>query len=101
MADNLALYAFGNGGGRLGVIASQAAPPVIVLTVADNTIGIEEGMILAASANDGSDAAHVLLAGTAPVTAVNRSAGTVTVSAIPPAWVNGSSLFRSGDFRGN
>lgn len=101
MADNIALYAFGNGGGRLGVIATQAAPPVMVLTAADNTIGFEVGMILSASANDGSDAAHVLLAGTATVTAVDRSAGTVTVNAIPAAWINGSSLFRSGDFRGN
>lgn len=103
VADNLETYCFGNGGGSIGRRASLAGQ-VITLTTPQDAVNFEEGMIITASANDGSDTAHTIKAGTAgAVTAVNRSGGTVTVTNI--AGITGHAdndyLFRSGDFKGN
>jgi hypothetical protein len=103
MADDLSTYAYGNGGGSIGRRASLAGN-VITLSTPQDAVNFEEGMILVASANDGSDAAHALRAGNSgAVTAVNRTTGTVTVTnaAGITAFADSDWLFRSGDFKGN
>jgi hypothetical protein len=102
MSDDLAIYAWGNGGGSLGVRAS-ASTNVITLTDPAQTLNFEEGMTVVASANDGSDTAHALRAGSTTVTAVDREAGTVTLAsaAAITSFANSDNLFRSGDFFGN
>lgn len=103
MSNDEAVYLAGNGGGAIGQRLSVAGN-VITLSDQNDTCNFEVGMKLKASANDGSDAAHALRAGT-PVTVVSveRDAGTVTVDNVAniTAFANGDFLFREGDFAGN
>lgn len=102
MSDNLAIYAWGNGGGSLGVRAS-ASTNVITLTDPAQTLNFEEGMTVVASANDGSDSSHALRTGSTTVASVERDAGTVTLTSAAgiTSFANNDNLFRQGDFFGN
>jgi hypothetical protein len=102
-AENLSIYLWGNGGGAIGVRGSLATNTVTLATPSDAG-NFEIDMLIKASANDGSDAAHALRAGSATaVTAVNASAGTVTLAsaAAITSFTDGDSLFRESDFFGN
>lgn len=105
MADALAVALFSNGTSVLGV--SNATVTTTTITFADlsDVMNFEEDMLLEASlqANDGSDPAHALLAGTAYVDTIDRNAGTITLNALPAGWngVGVINLFRAGTFAGN
>lgn len=93
LTRSIAQAQYRDGTGRIGVIGSQATP-VITLSNAEDVVNFEVGMTLAAV-----DSTPAALAGTGVILAVDRSAGTITLSAaIPGAWINGSSLLVSGDF---
>lgn len=102
MADNIATYIYGNSGNAIGRQASEATN-VVTLTEPSQTINFEVGMNVVLSANDGSDTGHVVRAGSAEVTAVDRENGTITLDNY--AGITGGAdndyIFREGDFRGN
>jgi hypothetical protein len=102
VAEDLSIYAWGNGGGSLGVRAS-ASTNVITLTNPSDASNFEIDMVVVASANDGSDSAHALRAGSTAVTAVNASAGTITLAsaAAITSFSDADNLFRQSDFFGN
>jgi hypothetical protein len=102
VAEDLSIYAWGNGGGSLGVRAS-ASTNVITLTNPSDASNFEIDMVVVASANDGSDAAHALRTGSTTVTAVNASAGTITLAsaAAITSFADADNLFRQSDFFGN
>jgi hypothetical protein len=83
---------------------------VCTMTHADDIVNIQPGMLIVASANDGSSAGHTLIG--APsigyVIGVNPNAGTFTVSATdggaagtPTSWTGTMYAFRNGDFGGS
>jgi len=105
--DTFSTYLYSNGGQALG--SGTIAAGVITLANSDDVVNFEVGQILVPSLNDGSDPAHILIAGAGLgfVIAVNRNAGTVTVSATsggvaatPAAWAGTMFFFRDGDFGG-
>lgn len=100
MADGLATYLYGNGGGAIGRRAS-AASTVITLTDPSQAMNFEVGMYLQFSTGDGSSTGDAAKAGTSVVTAVDRGAGTVTVDAQIGTAADNDYIFRNGDFRGN
>jgi hypothetical protein len=101
MANCLSLYLWRNGGGSTGVIGSGGTTATLVLATPSDAFNFEVGEFVVASANDGSASGNVLLAGSTFITAIDRTTGTITLNAAQGAWVNGSFLFRSGDFAGN
>lgn len=67
----------------------------------------EVGMVLEASANDGTAAGHTKFAGKGYIIAVNKNAGTITVSATdggaagtPSGWTGNMYVFPEGQFGG-
>lgn len=108
--DTMSTYLYSNGGMTVTPGGFTIAAGVCTLVNADDVVNIEFGQILAVSANDGSSAAHILLAGSAVgyVTSVNRNAGTFTVAATsggatatPTNWAGTMFGFRDGDFGGS
>jgi len=106
--DTFSTYLYSNGGQALG--SATIAAGVLTLVNADDVVNFEVGQILVPSVNDGSDPAHILIAGAGQgfVIAVNRNAGTVTVSTTsggaagtPANWAGTMFLFRDGDFGGS
>lgn len=101
--ESLSIYSWGNGGQYIGQVASISGNDIALVEAADAQ-NFEVGMLIDASANDGSDTAHTLRANTGcTVTNINRatSAQTLsTVAAITGLAIN-DYLFRSGDFFGN
>lgn len=101
---------FGNVGGARGRIGSVATGNagancrIVLLNITDSKF-FEEGMLLAASANDGTATGHALRAAgaTIAITAIDRMLGylefasdiTVTISGL----VANDYLFRDGDFK--
>ncbi len=107
--DTFSTYLYSNGGQSLGQF-SAITTGVVTLSNADDVVNFEVGQILVVSVNDGSDPSHILVAGAGQgfVVAVNRNAGTVTVStssggaaATPANWAAGQFMFRDGDFGGS
>lgn len=109
--DTMSTYLYSNGGQSLtpggGFTISSG---VCTLVSADDVVNIEVGQILVPSANDGSSSAHTLIgsAGLGYVVAVNRNAGTFTVSTTsggsagtPTNWTGTMYAFRDGDFGGS
>lgn len=106
-ADIFGFYVYAHAGMALG--SGTISTGVITLVNADDIVNYEVGQILVASANDGSDSSHTLL-GTGSegfVIAINKGAGTLTVSATsggaagtPTGWTGTMFFFRSGDFGG-
>jgi hypothetical protein len=104
MADSLATYLWGNGGGALGQIAAGGiSSETATLTNKSDAMNFEVGQVIVSSENDGSDAAHTLQTGSTYVTSVDRTAGTVTFEDISDmdSIDAGDYLFRQGDFFGN
>jgi hypothetical protein len=102
VSDTLAIALAGNGGQSLGQRASISSNTITLLDKAD-VHKFHVGMVLVASANDGSDASHALRTGSAAVTAVDLAAGTVTVdnAAGITSFANSDHLFRRGMFFGD
>ena len=97
-------YLYGNGGGSIGQIATGGiAANVITLEEPSDVLNFEVNQYLVFSANDGSDSAHTVRAGSTFVTAVDREAGTVTVDDFGDVTgeAAGDYIFREGDFVGN
>jgi hypothetical protein len=100
--DNLSKYAWGNGGGSLGRRASINGN-VVRLSQRSDACNFEKGMLVVASANDGSVSTDSLRGGTATaVTGINRATGDVTLAnaAAITSFADGDYLFREGDFFG-
>ena len=102
MSDNIATYAYGNGGNAIGQQSSESSD-VITLTKPTDTYNFEVGMKLVWSVADGSAVTDAARVGSAEVIAVDRSAGTVTVDdyTLITTPANGDYLFREGDFVGD
>mgnify|MGYP006170825749 CR=1 FL=1 len=102
VGNDLSLQFWGNGGAPFGQRASISGN-VITLTNRYDAQNFDIGMVIVASDNDGSDAAHTLLTGSTVVTAVNYEAGTVTVDDATDisSFGNNDYLFRDGSFAGN
>ena len=107
--DTFSTYLYSNGGQALGSLSNITAG-VCTLVNADDVVNFEVGQILVVSSNDGSDPSHILVGGSAQgfVVAVNRNAGTFTVSATsggaagtPTNWAATQFVFRDGDFGGS
>lgn len=108
--DTFSTYLYSNGGQSVTPGSfTLGGSGVCTLANADDVANIEVGQILVVSANDGSSSAHVLIVGSAVgyVVAVNRNAGTFTVSATsggaggtPTNWTGTMYGFRDGDFGG-
>lgn len=93
---------FQTGGGARGQIGSTTtlASPTIVLADINSVVNFEVGMVLNLASTDGTSGAK--RAGTLTVTAVNRDAGTLTLSGNITAGVAAAALndyiFQNGDF---
>lgn len=97
---SLAVGMFSNGGGARGQIASGQATPTITLVRPADITNFEVGMKLNTSTADGTSGAKK--AGTVTITALDRIAGTITVSG---NWSAGIAtvaandyIFQNGDF---
>lgn len=90
---SIAINLFGNGGGARGQIASGQATPTVTLSRPEDTVNFERNMWLRVSATDGTTGS--LKAGRVQVTAVDRVAGTVTVSG---NWTAGIATAAANDF---
>lgn len=80
---------------------------VLTLTNKRDVLNFSLNQELQGSANDGTSSGHSTFAGVGYVIAVNRTTGTVTVSAtkggtagVPSGWTGTMYVFRSGDFGG-
>lgn len=98
MKKRLAAYAYGNGGAALGVVSASAtvASTTLLLSNPNDVINWERGMILRASANDGTSGA--LRTGTVTITGVNRdslTSGSLTAAA---NFSTGISAIAAGDY---
>lgn len=100
VTNSIASSLFRSGTGSIGAITSIAAG-VITLTNAGDVVQFEVNMVLQADATDGGATPRAALG---YVIAVNRSAGTVTVSATaggvagsPAAWAAADFLLVQGD----
>lgn len=101
--DDLNSYFWGNGGGSLGVIGDLPGGNVIQLATPSDAFRFEESMTIVLSDDDGTDPSHVLRTGSTFVTAVDRSAGTITVDDLGDLTGEtvGDFIFRDGGFIGN
>lgn len=69
-----------NGGQSLGQVSSgYSSGNTITLENTDTIVNFEKGMVLTASANDGSSSGHSVRSGTMTITAVDRTDGQITV----------------------
>lgn len=107
--DTMSTYLYSNGGQSLTPGSFTFAAGVCTCVNADDIVNLEVGQILVVSVADGSAAANIILAGSAVgyVVAVNRNAGTFSVSATsggavgtPTNWTGTMYAFRDGDFGG-
>lgn len=99
---SLLRYLFGNSGGALGQISAGSTVGSATITLANpfDVVYFEPGMVLRTSATDGTSGSA--RAGSVTLTAVDRSAGTLTASGnwsagIATVAVN-DYIFRDGDF---
>lgn len=107
-ADSIAFLMY-VGAGRAICTFTISTGVCTITSQAGDIANIYEGMLLVASANDGSSAGHTLLGGTIGyVIAVNKNASTFTVSATsggaagtPGSWTGTMFAFRNGDFGGS
>lgn len=106
--DTMSTYLYSDGGQSLG--SGTISTGVITLTNFDDIVNFEVGQILLPSANSGASSSDVIIAsaGNGFVVAVNKNAGTVTVSATsggsagtPANWTGTMFFFRNGDFGGS
>lgn len=105
-ADDIEIQLFGNGYGAIGRIAAGTAASVTTFTLAtpDDIFNFKVGQVLVASAqSDGTSIRQTSsVDNTATVTAVDRDAGTVTISVATDSfgsgdWVASDYLYVQGD----
>ena len=108
-ADIMGLYAIGNSCHSVTPSAFTISSGVCTLVVPDDIVNIQVGMILQASAADGSTSSDTLIdPSLGYVIAVNENTGVFTVSATsggsagtPANWTGTMYAFRNGDFGGS
>lgn len=109
-ADIMAYYAIGDSGHAVTPGTFTISAGVCTLLQPDDIVNVNVGMIMNASANDGTSSGHTLLGSGSSgfVIAVNANAGTFTVSAtsggsagVPTGWTGTMYGFRQGDFGGS
>lgn len=107
MADNIATYLYGNSGNAIGRAAAvvTGVDGTITLTDPAQTINFEVGMVISASADDGTTGVQhgtPPAVTTAVVTEVNRATGVITFDNLTNLVTDGllanDYLFRDGDF---
>lgn len=81
ISNDLALDLFGDGSGKRGAMASIDGSGNIVLTQSAQIVNFEDGMTLVSYSQSGSTATQSTAAALGYVIAINRSAGTLQVSA--------------------
>ena len=96
---------WGNGGGAIGRISATSNVGTATITLADisQIVNFEKGMILQASADDGTGGGGLRSAGaTVTVAGVNRDSGTITATGNWSAGIGAVAasdyLFRKGDY---
>lgn len=98
---SLAIAMYRDGSGSIGVISSGEGTPTVTLTNAEDVVNFEVGQVLQVSATKTGGAVR---AGTVTLTAVDRSAGTLTASgnwtAGIAAAVAGDFIYQDGDYDG-
>jgi hypothetical protein len=102
--ENLSIYSWGNGGQYLGQVAVIQNTNDVVLAAPESVAMFEVGMVVVASATDGSDPTNALKTGSASISAINRGLGIITlntVAGITGTLAIGDFLFRQADFFGN
>lgn len=101
MADNLAVYAWGNGGGALGQQSGAISGETITLVDPAQAVNFEVGMWVISATDDGSAGADNTQGVRNQVTAIDRATGVITFEdASDLASADGDFLFREGDYRG-
>lgn len=101
-ARNIAVELFRNGGGARGQISSTSntGTATITLTVPADVVNFEIGMVLQTSTADGTSGS--VKAGTVTLTAIDRTAGTLTASGNWTAGIATAAandyIFQAGDF---
>jgi hypothetical protein len=100
--ESLSIYTWGNGGQALGRRAS-AATNDITLVQSSDAQNFEIGMVVTASANDGSTSSDTQRTGSTSVTGVNRATGVVslTLASSIASFSDQDFMFRQGDFFGD
>jgi hypothetical protein len=98
--NDLSVQAWGNGGGSLGQRGSVASSTLTMGTLSDIK-KIEKGMVITASANDGSASGHTPRSGSIPVTEVDYSAGTFDFTGSITSFADDDYLFRQYAFAGD
>lgn len=101
MKRSLTAYVFGNGGAALGRVATSGiTTTVLTLSNPSDVVWFEKGAVIRAASTDGTSGS--LRTGSATLTAVDRSAGTLTASANWTTAITGITdadyLFKAGDF---
>ncbi len=101
--ENLSIYLWGNGGQSIGQVGVIQNTNDVVLVAPEQVAQFEVGMVVVASANDGSDPTHTLRTGSATISAINRGTGLVTLNTVAGITSLGAGdfLFRQSDFFGN
>lgn len=96
LGRNLARDVWGDGGGTLGQVLSGVGTPTITLANPDDIVNFDEGQIVqAADSNPGVINTGNVRVGSATITAIDRSAGTLTISG---NWTTAITSFTAGDF---
>jgi hypothetical protein len=96
ISNELAGQLFRSGGGSLGTVGSLTST-TITLTNAADAVNFEVGMVVAGDTVDGGGTVH---SGSEPVTAVDRDAGVLTMTATSDisGLAAGDHLFRAGAY---
>lgn len=100
--ESLNLYAWGNGGQSLGRIKAISGNQ-LTLENASDAANFEVGMLVVASADDGSVSTHSLRSGSDAVDGINRATGVIDLDNVADITnlAVGDYLFRKGDFFGD
>jgi hypothetical protein len=96
LTRSLATSVFRSGFGDIGVVGSIVNTNDIILSDLASVVNFEVGMVVVASASQGS---NLLRVGSASITAVNRASGTITLSTVAgiTSLAPADSLFVQGD----
>ena len=105
LTRSIAHSLYNNGGGAIGQIATTAtvASATLILSNPEDVVHFEIGQVIAAASTDGTSGS--LRTGTATISAIDRSAGTITTaggnwSTQITSLATSDYLFVSGDFGG-
>lgn len=104
LRNNAGMSVFRGKGGARSVVGSFPSATVMQLAEIEDIVHFEVGDVLVSSENNGNTSTDTLQAGSAPITAIDRSLGRLTTNGA--GWVAqiplldaGDFLFKDGDFQ--